>query len=487
MGFGSWRAVCLGCRPTLSSCPRLSPLPGRDIRRLHRELRTWFTQLVTVPIRRAWPVPIRDRWCSSGPRRPRLRRPRRAGLRGSGGGGPLETMLFQHAAQWITETDRLGACPHTAAGRSWRCGRCGSARSCAHADTTTRKSPPSGRRRNGGPGNDHAHEDDRVGTACSKRNGWYWIDVRDESGRRYRKKAAPDKHTALLLYRDLRTRMARGEVLGLREDTTVRLFVDSRHWPAVASTLAPEWAVRSRAILDGQILPTFGDVKLSGLRQEAIEQWLAGRRAAVSATTNNKELSRLKHLLTRAVLWGQLRVSPAARIQKGKEAPGRVRYLAPEERTRLLEGGTVTVTSNDGRTWTLPRTPSPTLRCYLVAALQTGGRRSELLRFAGKTWISASTVTFVRTKNHERRSVPITAVFRTLLLSLPRPIRSDARVLPLVEPKVLSRMFRRYVDALGDREPHLSRPPASRGVDLDHGLGPATHDHGDSRPPRPRQ
>jgi integrase len=284
-----------------------------------------------------------------------------------------------------------------------------------------------------------------------QRRSWWYLDWYDAAGKRHRKKAAPDYATAKLMYRDLMGKLAKGEVTGIREEgMRLRDFIDQRYWPAIAATLSPEWAERSRDILDRLIQPTFGTTKLSGLRREAIEQWLAQRRATVSSSTANKELARLKHLLTRAVAWGYLRESPAAAVKRGSEAPGRVRYLSPEERTQLLEGGVQRVTSTDGRTWALARPPSPTLKLYMIAALQTGGRRSDLIRLRWRDVdLHAGTISFVKTKNRERRIVPITATLRRLLLSLPRPLSGDAPVFPVVAPRVLTRMFRRYVDALG--------------------------------------
>ena len=124
------------------------------------------------------------------------------------------------------------------------------------------------------------------------------------------------------------TAIARGEILGVREEgLRLKDFVERRYWPAVSGTLAPMWAARSQTMLDGIILPRFGDMKLSAIRQEAVETWYAERLGKVSATTANKELARLKHLLGRAVTWGYLKANPARAIKRAKEAPGRVRYL----------------------------------------------------------------------------------------------------------------------------------------------------------------
>ena len=90
---------------------------------------------------------------------------------------------------------------------------------------------------------------------------------------------------------------------------------------------------------------------------------------------------RLKHLLNRAVAWGYLKDSPARLVKKAKEAPGRVRYLLPEERERLLNGAATTMRAKDERSWVTHHAPSSTLRLYILAALQTGARRSELLGF----------------------------------------------------------------------------------------------------------
>jgi integrase len=247
------------------------------------------------------------------------------------------------------------------------------------------------------------------------------------------------------------TQIAQGEVTGIREaGVTVTAFIDTRYWPAVQATLAPSWAVRTRGILDRQIIPRFGALALTALRREHIEAWFAERLAAVKASTANKELGRLKHLLTRAVDWSYLRVSPAARIRKAPEPPGRVRYLTDDERTRLLEGDVVTVTASDGRTWTYTRAPPPTLRAYMLAALQTGARRGELCRLTSRdiNW-PARTITLRATKTRTTRTLPMTEPLEVLLRSFPRALNPAAPVLPRTTPAELTRTFRRYVQAIG--------------------------------------
>lgn len=285
-----------------------------------------------------------------------------------------------------------------------------------------------------------------------KRNGWWWIDYEDADGKRHREKAAPSYEVARLVYRDKMNAIAKGEVTGVREEgIRFRDFVDKRYWPAVSATLAPAWRERSRDLLDRQIFPAFGDARLSAIRQDAIERWFAARLERVKPSTANKELSRLKHALGRAVVWGYLKASPAARVKKAKESDGRVRYLTAEERDRLVNGSDDTVKASDGRAWTVRHEPNATLKAYIVAALQTGARRSELLRLTwGDVDMRQRTVTFRQTKNGHDRTIPMTAPMHALLGSLLRSLDSTAPVLPHYDdPKVLTRAFTRHARRVG--------------------------------------
>jgi hypothetical protein len=93
-----------------------------------------------------------------------------------------------------------------------------------------------------------------------KRNGWWWIDFHDADGKRHREKAAPSYEVAKLVYRDKMNAIAKGEVLGVSEES-MRLgdFANKVWWPKLR--LAPEWAVRVRGMLDSAILPRFGAVR----------------------------------------------------------------------------------------------------------------------------------------------------------------------------------------------------------------------------------
>jgi integrase len=275
----------------------------------------------------------------------------------------------------------------------------------------------------------------RTGTrdGVFQRNGWWWIDYYDADGKRHRKKAAPDYATARMIHRNTMTAIARGEVTGVREEgMRVREFIEKKYWPTVEPTLSKWERLRARVILDKQILPAFGDVKLSKLTREEVERWRAARLAAVAGGTVNKELVRLKHLLNRAVAWRYVRESAAKNVTKVREAPGRVRYLARDEREALI------------------REANPALRLYIVAALQSGARRGELLDLRWKDVdMRACTLTFRHTKNGQSRSVAMTSTMRSLLEALPRSLNPDGKVLPETTAPGLTVAFGRLARRIG--------------------------------------
>ena len=289
-----------------------------------------------------------------------------------------------------------------------------------------------------------------------QRNDWWWIDYYDAEGKRHRKKAAPDYQTAKLILRETHTAIARGEVLGIREEgMRLREFVERVYWPAVKETLSPIWRELSWGILERSILPRFGAVKLSAIRQDDIERWYAERLARVrvvpktrkkkgqaaaaelpiSVSTANKEFGRVKHLLGRAVAWRYLKQNPARDVQQGREGPGRVRYLTADEREQLLAGA------------------NPVLRLYILAALQTAARRGELaqLRWADVD-LKRRLVTFPKTKNGDRRAVPITDSLAAVIEAQPRNLNPNALILPPREPHAITRAFARLVKRLGLRD-----------------------------------
>ena len=264
------------------------------------------------------------------------------------------------------------------------------------------------------------------------KNGWYWIDFRDAEGRRHRQKASLEHNVAKRMLRDKLGSIARGEITGIREEgMLLKDFIEKKYWPTTKENLSESEQRRARWTIDLQLIPRLGGLRASKIRREDIEQFQAERLASVSSGTVKKEMMRLKHILNRAVAWRYIKDTPAKGIPKVTPPPGRIRYLSPEERSTILENA------------------RPELRLFILAALQTGARRGELvaLRWSDID-MKTRAITFANTKNGERRVVPLTDTFRETLQALPRPLDPQARVLAYLTASAVSTAFHRLIEDL---------------------------------------
>lgn len=114
-----------------------------------------------------------------------------------------------------------------------------------------------------------------------------------------------------------------------------------------------------------------------------------------SAGTVNRYLAALSHALSVATReWGWLESSPTRHVSKLKEPTGRVRFLSDDERARLLRACT--------------ESRNAYLYPAVVVAISTGVRQGELL---GLKWedvdFRRGVIVLYRTKNNERRAVPL--------------------------------------------------------------------------------
>jgi integrase len=153
---------------------------------------------------------------------------------------------------------------------------------------------------------------------------------------------------------------------------------------------------------------TFGRARLDAIDQYRIEKYLTQRRKKVAPPTVNSDLRLLKNLFNRAVEWGFLSASPAAKIRQLREDPARERYLSQEETGRLIACA------------------PDHLRPIIQTALLTGMRRSEIL---GLTWdrvnLERRMIYLHRTKSGKPRWVAIGDDLHELLEALPRHAKHD--------------------------------------------------------------
>jgi len=144
-------------------------------------------------------------------------------------------------------------------------------------------------------------------------------------------------------------------------------------------------------------LDRFDGLFVTDITSAIIQDFADERIEEVKLATVQKELAMLKAILNKARREGRLMVTP--NFPPLKKLPGRCRWLTPEEEKRLLDAS------------------AKHLRPLIAFAVDTGGRRSELLRLDWRQVdLDRNVVTFTKTKNGEDRSTRLTDRARRTLL-----------------------------------------------------------------------
>ena len=122
----------------------------------------------------------------------------------------------------------------------------------------------------------------------------------------------------------------------------------------------------------------------------------------------NKIINVIKHMFTKALDWEMITEEDLKRVRKVKLLKGetkRLRYLSEEEAQRLID-------NCEGN-----------LKAIVITALNTGMRKSEILKL---TWdrvdLKNRLILLDKTKNGERREIPINKTLFNTLLMLTRHI-----------------------------------------------------------------
>ncbi len=144
---------------------------------------------------------------------------------------------------------------------------------------------------------------------------------------------------------------------------------------------------------------------LSAITAEAHK---AGRIKEGDPATVNREVAYLRHVLNLAVRWGYLRENPVRGVKMLSEPPGWLRYLAEEEKHRLL------------RAW------SDQLRPIVACVINAGMRKRQ---FLAPHWANENRrerrVIIRGFKTSELRTIPINDCLLREPEELPRHLQSD--------------------------------------------------------------
>lgn len=221
-----------------------------------------------------------------------------------------------------------------------------------------------------------------------KGNNWY-IDYY-VNGQRKRKKIGPSKKLALQVLEDVHVKIAKEEYLGVYEEKKA-LFEDfTKHYLDYSKANKALSTYQRDQISVDHLVSFFKGKHLFEVAPEMIEKYKATRLEKVKPSPINRELACLKHMYTKAIAWGYVKINPAKSVKLFKEPPGRLRYLKPDEVENLLKA--------------CPKH----IRPVVVTALNTGMRRGEIFNLKWKhVDLDNRKLTVANSKNNESRVIPI--------------------------------------------------------------------------------
>ena len=246
-------------------------------------------------------------------------------------------------------------------------------------------------------------------------DSWWWIRYKDLDGRDRRERAAPTKREAEKLLALRVAAVAEGKKPPAKRDGStlfnefaaeyMEMMGDGLVWKQTVTGAIKLW--------EEHLGPR---CKLRDISPRRIEAFRAKRlKAGIKRSTCNRNCAILRRLLNVAMDWDLLSENPARKVRQYREENARLRFLTKEEARRLVEA--------------CGRTRNRLLRPLVLLALNTGSRKGELLNLR---WVDvnfeATTLSFRRTKNGERRDVPLNRVARETLHELRQQTGKDEHV-----------------------------------------------------------
>jgi integrase len=187
-----------------------------------------------------------------------------------------------------------------------------------------------------------------------------------------------------------------------QNNRTVKQLV-AEYWEVYARHLKSHRKIRG--YLDRELIPHFGDLKLSELCAQRIERWFRNK-SDEAPTSANRAYEVLRGMLNKGIHWGYLETNPANGIRKNRENK-RKRYLSRSELTRLLQY--------------LSEHEPQSIETLIKLFLLTGIRHTPLRRLRWEQVCLLSGYIYLdNTKNGEDWRVPLSAYAAELLAKLPR-------------------------------------------------------------------
>lgn len=241
-----------------------------------------------------------------------------------------------------------------------------------------------------------------------QRGNQWWIEFRYKN-KRYREAVGPDKDLAR-------------DVLGKRRNE----IRENRFYPDKLKDPDPvrfhdfaseylQWAKANKrastCLRDLYTMRRFDEEfekkNIQGITTWQIDKYIAKRRKDLKPASVNRELALLKHIFSKALEWKKINQNPAKDVKRLKGETKRLRSLMPDEIQVLLS-------NCDGLLRGL-------LKSLVNLDLHTGARKGELQNLKWpQVNFEIGMISFLDTKNGERREVPMNETARSTLEGLER-------------------------------------------------------------------
>ena len=227
------------------------------------------------------------------------------------------------------------------------------------------------------------------GTPLPLRQRIYWVQYRVD-GKSKTKKIGPSRSAAVNYERKVKVEIVENKYIDMKTtpEITIRKFIESVYRPWCKTN---NRGYRNKRYFIDEILDVWGSRKLSELNYGNVaqhQQCLAEQGMKVKF---NRLLATLKHMYSLAQKTGHINGSPLGNVNDLRFAEqGRIRFLEPKEIQSLLIQC------------------SPRLRSAVTIAVNTGGRRNEVLGLKVEDVnLEREIVSFRSTKSGEPRHVPM--------------------------------------------------------------------------------
>lgn len=169
------------------------------------------------------------------------------------------------------------------------------------------------------------------------RRGSVWYVDYSFDGKRVRKRIGTSREQAVEVLRRINRKIVTGKTSGLDSQSFLLFEKLCDEYLLYSCANKAKSSHRRDKVSIKNMLNTFRGRLITDITPRELERYKNARRNRVAPATVNRELSCMKHILSKALDWKMIKENPMKSVKLFKEPPGRVRYLTEEEIERLLD------------------------------------------------------------------------------------------------------------------------------------------------------